>query len=383
MLHTSYIEISKSALKHNIKFIKEHLHDNVLLSSVVKGNAYGHGIEQFIPIAEDCGVNHFSVFSADEAQRVKQVLQTNSDIMIMGMLDTDQLEWAISNEISFFVFNFERIENTLKTAKRLNKKARIHIEIETGMNRTGFLKKNINKLLSYITQNLDYLNIEGFCTHFAGAESISNFYRVQKQIKLFKNIKKEMNLPEFSDLKFHAACSAAAIRYPKTQMDMVRIGILQYGFFPTKEVLIDFLSKSKSKNNPLKRIISWKSEVMDVKKIKMGEFIGYGASYFANNNMKIAIVPVGYGHGFSRSLSNRGRVIINGHLVNVVGIVNMNMMSVDVTDLNEVKVGDQVVIIGKQGNFEISVGSFSDYSEQVNYELLTRLPGNLPRIVVE
>ncbi|MCQ0111988.1 alanine racemase [Zhouia amylolytica] len=383
MLHTSYIEISKSALKHNIKFIKEHLHDNVLLSSVVKGNAYGHGIEQFVPIAEDCGVNHFSVFSADEAQRVKQVLQTNSDIMIMGMLDTDQLEWAISNEISFFVFNFERIENTLKTAKRLNKKARIHIEIETGMNRTGFLKKNMNKLLSYITQNLDYLNIEGFCTHFAGAESISNFYRVQKQIKLFKNIKKEMNLPEFSDLKFHAACSAAAIRYPKTQMDMVRIGILQYGFFPTKEVLIDYLSKSKSKNNPLKRIISWKSEVMDVKKIKMGEFIGYGTSYFANNNMKIAIVPVGYGHGFSRSLSNRGRVIINGHLVNVVGIVNMNMMSVDVTDLNEVKVGDQVVIIGKQGNFEISVGSFSDYSEQVNYELLTRLPGNLPRIVVE
>ena len=181
----------------------------------------------------------------------------------------------------------------------------------------------------------------------------------------------------------HTACSAAALRYSATKMDMARIGILQYGFFPSKEILIHYLTKNKEHEFPLRRVISWKSKVMSIKKVKTGEFIGYGTSYLANSDMKIATIPVGYSHGFSRLLSNQGRVLIHGQRVSVVGAVNMNMMSVDITNLEGVKNGDEVVIIGKQGDMEISVASFGDVSNLVNYELLTRLPHDIPRIVVD
>ena len=183
--------------------------------------------------------------------------------------------------------------------------------------------------------------------------------------------------------QIHTACSAAALRYPKSQMDMVRLGIVQYGFFPNKEIYIEYLTKKKITEDPLRRLISWKSKVMDVKTVKAGEFVGYGTSYLANSNLKIATIPVGYSHGFSRSLSNQGRVLIHGQRVSVIGIVNMNMITVDVTKIEHVKKGDEVVLIGKQGDLEISVSSFSEFSDQVNYELLTRLPQKIPRFIVD
>ena len=162
---------------------------------------------------------------------------------------------------------------------------------------------------------------------------------------------------------------------------MVRIGIMQYGFWPSDETLINYLSKKEEKVDPLQRVISWKSKVMSTKEVNTGEFIGYGTTYLAHKKMKIATIPVGYAHGFSRSLSNQGRVLIKGKRVGVVGIVNMNLMTVDVTDIPEIQKGDEVVLIGKQGDLAISVASFSELSNQLNYELLTRLPYKIPRII--
>lgn len=383
MLHTSQIHLSKSALKHNLEFIRQIIGQETRLSSVVKGNAYGHGIEQFVPLAKECGVNHFSVFSADEAQRIRKTLNDNTPIMIMGMLDNDQMEWIIKNGISFFVFEPDRLEKAVSIAQKLDIPAKIHLEIETGMNRTGFSTKIFPRVLQYIKKEAAHLILQGLCTHYAGAESIANYHRIKRQEKIYDRAYKRMtNLGLSPELK-HTACSAATIRYPKTRMDLVRIGILQYGFFPSKETLIYYLTRHKIHEYPLKRIITWKSKVMSVKCVKTGEFIGYGTSYLANSDLKIATVPVGYGHGFSRSLSNQGRVLIHEQRVSVVGTVNMNMMSVDVTNIEGVKKGDEVIIIGKQGDLEISVASFSDYSDQVNYELLTRLPSNIPRKVID
>ncbi|TAJ12032.1 alanine racemase [Marinilabiliaceae bacterium JC017] len=382
MLHTSYIEISRSALEHNLNFIRDFINENVLYSSVIKGNAYGHGIEIIVPLEEDLGVRHFSVFSADEAYRVKKISRANSAIMIMGMLDKEQLTWAIENDIEFFVFNWERLHHATTIANKLGKRAKIHVELETGMNRTGFPLNDLPHIAHYLKQNIKHLSFHGLCTHYAGAESIANYYRVKKQMRAFNRGIAKLKQLEIVPRLFHTACSAALLRYPATQMDMVRVGILQYGFFPSKEVLIDYLTKTKRKKDPLHRIISWKSSVMDIKHVKTGEFIGYGTSYFANTDMKIAIIPVGYGHGFSRSLSNQGRVLINGQMVNVIGMVNMNMMSVNICNTKGVKKGDEVVIIGKQGDMKLTVASFSDFSDQINYELLTRLPSDLPRITV-
>ncbi len=382
-LHTSHIEISKSALEHNLQFLKNYIGKNVQISSVIKGNAYGHGLEVFVPLAEHCGINHFSVFSADEALRVFNVSTENSTVMIMGLINNEQLEWAIENNIEFYVFEPDRLQKALETARRIGKTAKVHIEVETGMNRTGFAMNELTAVLRLLKNNPDHLYFKGLCTHFAGAESIANYYRIKKQQQVFQKVLKKVASAGLTPDQKHTACSAAALRYPKFQMDMVRLGIIQYGFFPNKEVLIEYLTKKIETTNPLRRLITWKSQVMDVKKVKTGEFVGYGTSFLANSDLKIAIIPVGYAHGFSRNLSNQGIVLINGQRVSVIGTVNMNMITVDVTQVNSVEKGDEVVLIGKQGDLEISVSSFSEFSEQVNYELLTRLPENLPRFVVD
>ncbi len=380
---TSHIEISKSALQHNLSFLRNFINDNVIISSVVKGNAYGHGIDLFTPLAEECGIDHFSVFSAEEALRVYNSVSNKNTIMIMGAVDDYELEWAIQNNIAFFVFELSRLKRAIEIAKKLNKKARVHIEVETGMNRTGFHLKKLSPVIELLKENSTYVSFSGLCTHFAGAESIANYYRIKKQRANYLKALKRFEENNLSPIIKHTACSAAALRYPKTQMDMARLGIVQYGFFPNKEVLIEYLTKKKATENPLKRLITWKSKVMDIKSVKTGEFIGYGTSYLANSDMKIAVIPVGYSNGFSRSLSNSGRVLIKGHRVSVIGIVNMNMITVDVSQVEGIENGDEVVLIGKQGELEIGVSSFSEISNQVNYEMLTRLPSNIPRIVVD
>ena len=184
--------------------------------------------------------------------------------------------------------------------------------------------------------------------------------------------------------KYHTACSAATLSYPETIMDMVRVGIASYGLWPTQETyMYRFQSLPSNNKNPLKRLISWKSSVMNTKSVNMGEFIGYGSSYMAPRDMSIALVPIGYGHGYSRLLSNQGKVLIGGVMVGVVGIVTMNSIAVDITDLESVQKGDEVVLIGKQGENEITIASFGESIQQVNYELLTRLPLDIPRKVVK
>lgn len=383
MFHSSHIEISKSAVFQNIRFIRNYLNEGVKLSCVVKGNAYGHGIEEYIPIAEEAGVDHFSVFSADEALRVKDVCGKNSTIMIMGFIDNAELEWAIENEIEFYVFGNDRLEAAISVAKALNKKAKIHVEVETGMNRTGFDNQGLKAAIALIRKHDEFISFEGLCTHYAGAESIANYVRVHSQIIRFNQLRKATEKENIKPKHYHTACSAAAITYPKTQMGMVRIGILQYGFWPTRETFIQYIHKNGEPKEPLQRILSWKSHVMNVKKVKTGEFIGYGTTYLAQTDKIIATIPIGYSHGFSRQLSNLGRVLIHGMRVGVIGIVNMNVMTVDVTTIENVEKGDEVVIIGKQGELEISVASFSELSSQVNYETLTRLPSNIPRRIVE
>lgn len=380
--HTSSISISKSALKNNIQFIKEKVCGDALLSLVVKGNAYGHGIEEFVPLAQSFGVNRFSVFSAHEAFRVMSVKKGAIHLIIMGMIENEQLEWAISNDIEIYIFEKDRLLSVTSVAKKLNKKAIIHIEVETGMNRTGFDQKELNEVAQIIKLNEEHLQIEGLCTHYAGAESVSNYLRIQNQIKKFNSIYSYFCDQGIKPTLRHTACSAAAVNYPETLMDMVRIGILTYGFWPSRETFIQYLKNNGLRgDDPLRRVITWKSKVLSIKHVKRGEFVGYGTSFMTSRDMRIAAVPVGYGYGYSRNLSNQGRVLVHGKRAGVIGIVNMNMMIIDINDISDVKKGDEVILIGKQKNLSISVTAFGELSNQPNYELLTRLPKDLPRII--
>jgi alanine racemase len=379
MHDNSIIELKQEAYQSNLAFLKKNFYKKTILSSVVKGNAYGHGIEEFVTMAYNCGVTHFSVFDVAEAQVIQQLFPTQVTIMIMGFVSNEALDWAISNKIEFYVFEKKRLEMAIKISKKLNKKAIIHIEVETGMNRTGFEQKELNSLIDLLKKEVNHIEFKGLCTHYAGAESMANYFRVKSQIELFEKIYAYFCIKDLKPKLKHTACSAASMMFPETQMDMVRIGIMQYGLWPSPEVFASFITTQKKKTDPLKRVISWKSQVMSLKKVNAFEFIGYGTSYMAKENMKIAVIPIGYSHGYCRMLSNKGRVLINQHRCMVVGTVNMNMMVVDVSDIPTVRLSDEVILIGRQENLEVSVASFSENSNLLNYELLSRISKSIPR----
>ena len=382
MHSSSIITLNQSAVNNNLKFLKRKLGSRVIISAVVKANAYGHGIEQMVPLLEQAGVNHFSVFDYTEASRVAKSLENPCPIMIMGWILDSDLKEAITRGFEFFVFNLERLNKTLELAKALNIKAKIHIEAETGMNRSGLNLADLKEALNLLQQNQELFELNGFCTHLAGAESITNYYRIQQQIKRFHRMEAIVEAAGFKPEIIHMANSAAAFVYPKTRMDLVRVGIMLYGFWSSTETFIHYVNSKVNKTDPLQRVLDWKSQIMALKEIKTGEFVSYGTSYLAQADIKTALIPVGYSCGYSRSLSNRGRVLIRGHRCSIIGVVNMNMIIADVTNLFDVEVGDEVVIIGKQGDLEIKVSAFGDSSNQLNYEVLAHMPDKINRKVL-
>jgi len=382
MENTSEIILNPKALAFNLDFLRREMGPEVQISSVVKGNAYGHGIQAFVPLAEKLGIRHFSVFSTGEAARVNEVLKDQtSEIMIMGDIAPGELQWVIKSGFSFFVFDMARLREAIRVAIDLGIPARLHIELETGMNRTGFTHIAVTKeVIPFLLANKDHFTLSGICTHFAGAESIANYLRIERQQKRFIKTRKTFLEAGLLPKHTHTCCSAAAIRLVKMRFNLVRIGILQYGFWPSPEIKIEYLRYNKLPDFNLHRVITWKSRLMSVKKVAMGEFIGYGNSYQASEDMLVGIVPVGYSNGYSRTLSNSGRVLIRGVRTTVLGNVNMNSFVISLQQVRDAQVGDEVVLIGTEDNLEISVASFGELSNQLNYELLTRLPMDIPRI---
>lgn len=383
MRYNSYIELSQKALAQNICYLKQVMGPNVTFVSVIKGNAYGHGIKEFVPLAEKCGIDFFAVFDVFEAQQAYHVKKKETRIMIMGMIHNEDLSWVLSNQCSFFVSDLNTLQNVVSVAQELNEKAFIHIEIETGLHRTGFEEDELPALVEILNRNEDCIYVEGLCTHLAGAESISNYVRIHSQMGIFERVKDWMKEQGVLPTYYHVACSAAALMYPESRMNMVRIGIAQYGYWPSRETKIHKLlsDNSQYKRDHLHSMLAWKSTVTGIKYVSPGEFIGYGNIFQTTKLTKIATIPVGYYHGYRRSLSNVGYVLIKGKKAPIIGLVNMSIMITDVTAILEVTKGDEVVLIGKQGKQKISVSSFSEQLNLVNYELLSRLPMQIPRYV--
>ncbi len=383
MKATSYIELSSDAVKRNITYLRKRIGPESIFLSVIKGNAYGHGIEEFLPLAETFGVENFAVFDAQEAETALAVKKPKTRVIIMGMIDNTELEWAIENDLSFYIFELDRLEATVKAAEKVKKKAKIHLELETGMYRTGFEEDELGRVCEIINRNRDSFEIEGLCTHYAGAESIANHVRVNNQYDEFMRLRNLLAANGITARFEHTACSAAALTYPHTRMDMVRFGIAQYGYWPGMETRMHNLLSDKGTftRDPLRKVLQWKSKVMSTKKVGIGKFVSYGHSFLTAKNTRIATVPIGYFHGYRRSLSNIGHVLIRGKKAQIIGLVNMNMFVVDVSAIPGVTKEDEVVIIGDQGSQKITVSSFVELTNLVNYELLCRLPRSIPRII--
>jgi alanine racemase len=383
----SRIVLDEGALRKNLRFLRKVIGKNVLFSSVIKGNAYGHGIEAFVPMAESCGVRHFSVFTAGEALRTHRARTENSRILVLGYIADEGLEWAVEHGVSFYVFETGRMKAALEAARRTGRPARVHLELETGMHRIGLEGRELDEAVELVLRNKQLLEVEGVCTHLAGAESIGNYVRVIGQVARFKELCERLRLIGLEPGLRHVASSAALLTYPETVMDMVRCGIAQYGFWPSTEtrmhhVLNRGTRDGTTRRDPLRRVLTWKSCVMALKDVEPGHFIGYGASYQATRRHRIAAVPIGYFTGFPRDLSNKGHMLVRGRRARVVGLVNMSMALVDVTHIPDVERGDEVVVIGKQGRGSISVTSFSSMADVLNYEALVRLPSEIPREIL-
>jgi len=379
--NSSIVQIDKSAVRNNIEFIREQIGEHVTLSSVVKANAYGHGIDKMVPLLEEFGVHHFSVFSSFEARVVHEVCNHRSTIMTMGNVAAEDYEWIVENGIESFVYNCYTLNKLLETAKRLKKRCCIHVELETGMNRHGFPQNEWNQLIELLKENQELFIFSGLCTHFAGAESTANYKRIQDQQHCFLRGIATFREKDLCPDKIHSSCSAAILAYPEFNHNLVRVGILTYGLWPSTEIELTYKIKQNTQQSPLQPVLSWRSRITDISEVKSGEFIGYGNSFLAETDMKIASVPVGYGYGFNRSLSNAGRVIVNGHRLSVIGMVNMNMFLIDATNV-DIDVDDTVTIIGRDQDKTINVSHFGKFSDTMNYELLTRIDRDIPRVLV-
>ncbi|MCA9729580.1 MAG: alanine racemase, partial [Candidatus Eisenbacteria bacterium] len=370
--HSSHIELSESALRKNLAFLRERIGPGVILSSVVKANAYGHGIDPFVRLAERLGVRHFSVASGFEASCVLEVASAESTILIMGILYPEDLPWVIGHGIEFYVFDLERLHEAARVARDLGRPARIHLEVETGGNRLGLPPDQLERAAGIFKKHRDTLEFVGLCTHYAGIESLSNQFRIRRQMQRFDELTRRLKAVRCLPRIRHTACSAAALAFPETVMDLVRVGTAQYGLWPSPDIAT--LVRSQIGDRPgLHRVLSWKTNVMHLKHVAEDEFVGYGTAYQAPRDMMVAVLPVGYGNGMPRDLSNRGQILVRGRKAPIIGLVNMNACMIDVSHIPDVAVGDEVVLVGKQKNSKISIPSSSVFPTAPNDEFVARL----------
>lgn len=357
----TWIEVDKSAIKHNFEVFRALISKEVKLCGVVKSNAYGHDFMQYAHELEKFGIDQIAVDSITEGLRLRKVGIT-VPILILGYTLPDRMQEAAENNISMAVSTFEGLEAVSKI-----KDAKVHIKLDTGMSRQGFQAGQEEDLFNAL-KKYD-IKVEGVFTHFASAKNPAFPHDTDKQINIFKTWKNIFQENGYSPI-FHACATSGTLLYPEAHFDMVRVGIGLYGLWPSKEAREFCEGKIK-----LKPALTWKTIVAEVKEVSAGNKVGYDGTEILEKDAVLAICPIGYWHGFSRKLSGIGRVYLSGAKARVVGRVSMDMIILDVTDM-EVSVGDEVELIGSH----TPVYDMSTLDDTSWYETVTRLNPLIKRI---
>lgn len=375
--HKGWIEISQRALLSNLHTFQKIVGKNTKIAPVIKANAYGHGLVETFSILKNKNIEVFAVDNITEALLLRK-LDNKIKILVLGYTTLVNLESAIKNNISFVAYNEETIKKIISLS--LSDTARIHLKVETGLNRQGLSKSEVARFLRLIKKYKKKIALEGVYTHFANIEDTLDPAFAMEQLKRFnevlKLVKKEGFNPEF----IHSTASAGALLYKETHFSLIRPGLALYGLWPSSETKVALLLKKKNIN--LQPVLTWKSIVAQVKVIQKDESVGYGRTWFSSRKTVVAIIPVGYSDGFDRKLSNVGRVIVKDSYARVIGRVAMNMIMVDVTDIKGVKVEDEVILIGKKGKLNISPEELANKIGTINYEVIARINPQIPRIVI-
>ena len=362
----TWIEIDKKALEHNVRQFLKLIPKRTRLMAVVKSNAYGHGM---VKIAKELAGSRklavgsrlwLGVDSIVEALRLREEGIKNP-ILVLGSTLSSRMKEAAEKNIVLTISNFESLE----ALKKLKNLPAFHIKIDTGMHRQGFLAEDVFKLIKFLKHFR--LSPQGIYTHFASKDWGYPIY-TQNQFSEFKKILSLFQRNGFGNLVRHAAASDATLLFPETHLDMVRVGMVLYGYWSSWV--------AKVKHPPqmvLKPILSWKTIVSEIKEIPAGSYVGYDLTERVSRKTKIAVLPIGYWHGYDRGLSSIGEVLIRGRRRKVLGRVSMDMIVVDVTDKPYVKVGNVVVLLGKQGKDAIWADEMAEKIGTSPYEVLTRI----------
>ncbi len=364
MPHT-WVEISESALLHNIKQFKQSLEKDVKLIAAVKANAYGHGlvaVSEAIQNEVDC----LAVINLAEARIVREA-GIHAPILVMGYIDESReaVAWAITERVEIAVNSKTHAERLSELAEKhgAGQPLRVHVKIDTGMGRMGILHANALEYIPKIAA-LPGLYIRGIMSHFA--DVTGHREHAERQLERFIRIKKELAAKKIEPALWHIAKTEAIVDYPESQLSAVRLGIGLYGIWPS-----------------LKPVLTWKTSILQVKDYPKGEYVGYGCTHQTRRQTRIAILPVGYYEGYDRGLSNKGIVLIRGKRCPIIGRICMNMCMVDVTDSEGVRRGDEAVLIGAQGDEEIGAHEMAEWLGTIPYEVVTRINPLIERVLVK
>lgn len=374
--YKSWLEISRRNVIHNFEVFQKIVGKATQVGAVVKANAYGHGLPEVVSILKS-EVRFYAVDAARDALGIRKLNKT-SGILVMGYIEEGLIPELIRENISFVVFDMTLLRKIV--GLNLEKSARIHLKIETGLNRLGFDKKTLPVVLDYIKKHKDKLLPEGVYTHLANIEDTDNPSFTNHQIEEFNKALDLIKKYGFNPRFIHSAATGAALLYPLTRFSLVRVGIGLYGLWPSEEN--KFLARKLYKKIELMPVLTWKSIVAQVKEMEKGETVGYGRTWSAKKRTKIAVIPVGYWDGYDRRLGNLGKVLIKGFFAKIVGRVAMNMFMVDVTKVPGVKQGDEVILIGEDHNKHITADDLADRLGTINYEVVSRINPSLPRIII-
>ena len=361
------IEVDTSALTHNIQELRRLVSPPTRLMAVVKANAYGHGLLLASRAFLAGGADLLGVHSFSEALMLRQD-GFDCPVIVLGPVNRQEAVLASQYEVEITVSSLA----ALGWAAQCDHDLRIHLKVETGVNRQGVTEREIPEVLDVLNSN-PQLKLVGVSSHFADIEDTTNHDFARVQMNRFENYHGLLEEAGTGPFETHMTCSAATLLWPSVHGSLARVGISAYGIWPSRETLVSFREVGDVELD-LRPALTWKCKISQVREVPAGETVGYGRTWKAMTNSTIAVLPVGYSDGWPRSLGGRGHVLIGGYRAPLVGRICMNLCMVDVTCIPNVAAGDEVVLLGRQGDEVITPENLAGHLGTIAYEVLT-LPG--------
>jgi len=377
-LKRTWAEVSLDAIKHNFNEIKNKVGGRAKICCVIKADGYGHGAVELSKLYEQLGADFFAVSNIDEGIEIREA-GAKLPIVILGFTPANEAKRLSEYNISQAVYSLEYAKMLSQACCEQNVVCKIHIKVDTGMSRIGFMCQefprddySVEEIRTACT--LKNLELEGMFTHFARADEYDRS-PAMVQLERYLDFSRRVEEAGVEIPLHHCSNSAGIIRMPEANLNIVRAGITIYGIYPSSEVERDIVK--------LEPVMELKSHVTYVKDVPAGAAISYGGTYVADRKLRVATVPVGYADGYSRQLSNKGWVLIHGQKAPILGRVCMDQFMVDVTEIGDVKKGDEVTLIGRDGDEFIGIEEIGDLCGRFSYEFACDISPRVPRVYIK